>query len=121
MAKPKAVDENHQVSPEERFRELVAIREKEKEIEAKLEAARAEAAQRLEEDLREIQQMRAEVERQTREEVERLRSQAVREAEAEAQELLARAEAEAEEICNQAGERVGQLVERFKRELFANE
>jgi vacuolar-type H+-ATPase subunit H len=105
-------------NPEERFRELVAIREKEQEIEAKIEAARAEADQLLEEVDRQIQQMRAEVERAAREEVERMRSQALREADEETQKLLAQAESEAQEIERKAGERIEELIPQLAKELL---
>ncbi|HBZ70282.1 MAG TPA: hypothetical protein DEP35_11330 [Deltaproteobacteria bacterium] len=105
--------------PEERFKELVAIREKETQVRAKLDAARAQAKARLEAVEAEVAARHAQAMAQAQAEIQQSRAQALREAEAEAHRLLEAAEGEAKTIEANARERQRVLLERLKTELLA--
>jgi len=105
--------------PEERFRELVAIREKETQVRAKIEAAREQAQQRLASVDDEISARRAEAMAQVQAEMKRVRAEALATAEAEARRLLEQAEQEAVAIDAQVRERQRALIRQLKEELRA--
>ena len=105
--------------PEDRFKELVAIREKEKQVRANLDAARVQADRVLKSADAEIAAKRARTMAQAQAEIRQLRAQTLRDAEAEADKLLKQAEVEAKTIEDQARERQRVLLEQLKEELLA--
>ena len=112
------VEQNHQ-SPEERFRELVLIREKEKQIEEMRQSANADAVERIEAVQKEIATQRELVEAEVEREIEKLRVDAVKSAGQEAAMLVSQAEAEAQSTSSRAGQRVEELVQKLMEELLA--
>ena len=121
MAKPNEMpveDQNHQ-SPEERFRELVAIRDKEKQIQERLTAAEAASLKRMEEVKREIEAKRKQVTDSTNKEIEEMRKKAIQEASKEANALISKAESEARVTSGKSDQNLQKLTEKFKEELLA--
>ena len=121
MAKPNEMpvaDQNHQ-SPEERFRELVAIRDKEKHIQERLTAAEAASLKRMEEVKREIEAKRKQVTDSTNKEIEEMRKKAIQEASKEANALISKAESEARVTSGKSDQNLQKLTEKFKEELLA--
>ena len=112
------VEQNH-ISPEERFRELVLIREKEKQIDEMRQKAKAAAAERIEAVQKEIEALREQLEAEVEREVEKLRTDAVKGAGQEAALLISKAEAEAQATSSKAGQRVEDLVQKLMEELLA--
>jgi F0F1-type ATP synthase membrane subunit b/b' len=119
VAEHKPDQAHRTLKPEERFKELVAIREKETEVRSKLEAARTRAQERLASVGDEIDARRAEAMKRAQAEVQRMRSQGLAEAEAEARRLLERAEQEAKAIEDHVRRRQHALLDQLKEELLA--
>ena len=105
--------------PEERFKELVAIREQETQVRAEIEAARAQAQRRLAAVDEEITAKRTQAIAQAQAEMKQVRARGLTEADAQAARLLEQAEAEAKTVEAQVRERQGALLEQLKDELLA--
>jgi len=105
--------------PEDRFKELVAIRQREQDVRAKIEAARAQAQQRLDAVDAEIKRRREQAMAQAKAEMDKARAQAVAGAESEARALLVRADEEAKGIEAAVRERQGALLEQLKQDLLS--
>lgn len=112
------VEDQNSQSPEERFKELVLIREKEKQIHQQRQDANAQAEKRLEAAQREIQAKREQIEIQTQQEIDGLRESAIKEAEQEATGLISRAESEAQSTSGRADKKLDELISSFKEELL---
>jgi vacuolar-type H+-ATPase subunit H len=121
MAKPNEMpvaEQNHE-SPEERFRELVAIRDKEKQLQERIAAAETSRLKRMEEVKKEIEAKRKQVMDSTTREIEEMRKKAIQEAGKEANALISKAESEARITSGKSDQNLQKLTEQFKEELLA--
>jgi len=109
-----------QQSPEARFEELIAVRDKEEEVARKLDSQREQARQMLAEARAALAERRQRVEQETKAELEKARRAALAEAEAQAERIIADGQATAEAIRQQAAERQEELLNQLKQELLAS-
>jgi vacuolar-type H+-ATPase subunit H len=106
------------LTPEERFTELVAVREKEKEIKRRLEEARARAEEILAQARERAAHLKAQAAQELQREIERRRAEAHAVFEAEAQKIIVEGHALAQQVSAQGKARQPELVQRLARELF---
>lgn len=105
-----------ELTPEERFAELVAVREKEKEIKRRLEEARARAEEILAQARERAAQLKAQAAQELQRELERRRAEARAASEAEARKIIAQGHLLAQGAQGKAQH--SELATKLTRELF---
>lgn len=106
-------------SPEERFQELISVRDKEAEVARRLTSQQEQAQQKLSTARQALADRRQQVEQETKAEMEKARQAALAEAEAETQRIIAAGQAAAEAISQRAAQRQEELLAQLKKELLA--
>jgi F0F1-type ATP synthase membrane subunit b/b' len=112
------MERERELTPEERFTELVLVREKEKEIKRRLEEAQARAQEILAHARERATLLRAQAAQELQRERERRRAEARAAYETEIQKILAEGRAAAHQAVEHAGARSIPLWERLRQELF---
>ncbi len=107
-----------ELTPEERFAELVAVREKEKEIKRRLAAARVRAEEILAQARERAAHLKAQAAQGLQREIERRRAAARAASEAEAQKIIAEGHAAVHRVGEHLKARHAKLFEKLRRELF---
>ncbi len=107
-----------ELTPEERFAELVAIREKEREIKRRLAEARARAEEILAQARERAAQLKAQADQELQRELKRRRAEAHAACETEARKIVAEGHAAAQRVGEHLKARHTKLCEKLRGELF---
>jgi F0F1-type ATP synthase membrane subunit b/b' len=110
-----------ELTPEERFAELVAVREKEKEIKRRLAEARARAEEMLAQARERAVHLKAQAAQELQRQIERRRAEAHAASEAEARKIIAESHATAHRLGEHLKARHAKLFEKLRQELLFEE
>jgi vacuolar-type H+-ATPase subunit H len=112
------MERERELTPEERFTELVAVREKEKELKRRLEEAQARAQGILGQARERAALLRAQAAQELQRELEQLRARERAALEAEIEKILSEGRAAAQRAYARATEKLVPLAERLRRQLL---
>lgn len=113
----EAKERERKPTPEERFAELIAIQEKEKEIAARLQRAREQAEHIINQAREEAAGCKAHAQQTLQRECERRRAELHAQTQAEAQRIIAEGHVAAQQLIQRANPT--HLLERLRREIFS--
>jgi F0F1-type ATP synthase membrane subunit b/b' len=112
------MERERELTPEERFTELVLVREKEKELKRRLEEAQARAQEILAHARERATLLKAQAAQELQHERERRRAEARAAYETEVHKILAEGRAAAHHAVEHATARLTPLWEKLRQELF---
>ncbi len=112
------MERKRELTPEERFTELVFVREKEKEIKRRLEEAQARAQEILSQARERATLLKAQAAQDLQRELEQVRARERAACEAEVERILSEGRAAAQRSYARAHEKLAPLAERLRRQLF---
>lgn len=112
----EAKERERRPTPEERFAELIAIQEKEREIAARLQKAREEAEQIIRQAREQAAQRKAHAQQTLQRECERRRAEARAQIDAEAQRIIAEGHVAAQHLLQRANST--RWLEKLQQEIF---
>ncbi len=111
-------EQKRELTPEERFTELVLVREKEKEIKQRIEEAKARAEEIVARARERAAYLKSQGLQELQRELERRRAEARAAYEVEAHKILSEGRAAAHHAQEHIAARASHLLEKLRRELF---